>query len=82
METKNDNTIPFLDTLVKKDPWSIPVLWLKPPSTSWMQCCQVLIRLIKKYHHQLGDDIFPLIIELSTISEQIDTPIIQESAGI
>ena len=62
--------------------WSIPVSWLTPPSTSWMKCCQVLKRLIKKYHHQLGDDIFPSIIELSAISEEIDTPIIQESAGI
>ena len=42
----------------------------------------VLIRLIKKYHHQLGDDIFPSITEPSATSEEIDTPIIQESAGI
>ena len=62
METKNDNTIPFLDTVghkrFKRTPhykclqktythWSILVLWLTPPSISLTRCCQVLIQSIE-----------------------------------
>ena len=31
--------------------WSVPVLWLTPPSVSWTRCCQVLIRSIEKHQH-------------------------------
>ena len=58
METENDNTIPFLDTIGHKRfrrmshykclqkiyaHWSVLVLWLTPPSISLTRCCQVLI---------------------------------------